>query len=640
MEGNNDKNNLGPLRRNSLLGPYGVGAIVPFPEDETYMVAGLDAWRYNDPGDFRVNDERLQKWLRVNELRLPPDYRKKNADAKNSFLTIPMVRFPGWYYCPFCGEMKHAGLSSSRPTCDSHKWETGRSCKKNAHTKMIPERFVVVCPQGHIDDFPVAEWVHFNSGHKYDPKTCIIRRSTGSASSGLQGVVYECTCGAKRSMAGAFSKGALASIGYKCRGSKPWLGIIDDKDHPCLTETSTPVGIEDGADDGEKVDNSPRVLLRGATNAWFASVKSSIYIPSEDSPAQKKLEKVVDDIEPTFRTNSLKPELIESLIQAFAKSNDLNADDLYRALMERLKPADVGKDTERQLSENEYRFTEYQALIRTYGDENEDFRSDNVPIEKYAEVIRPYFKSISLVRRLRETRAFTGFSRLKPDAISPSAKRKLLRLGNENWLPAIMTFGEGVFFEFSDSQIENWLMTEGVAERISKLDVPFKDSYLSRDEVTCGSAHLKPEYVMIHTFAHLLINQLSYDCGYGSSSLRERIYCEKMDDSSKMHGVLIYTSSGDSEGSMGGLVRQGEPGRLENTILRAIHNAEWCSADPVCIQSDGQGPDSMNLAACHNCALLPETCCEVGNRLLDRGVIVGTLDDKKLGYFHGMLKVE
>lgn len=54
---------------------------------------------------------------------------------------------------------------------------------------------------------------------------------------------------------------------------------------------------------------------------------------------------------------------------------------------------------------------------------------------------------------------------------------------------------------------------------------------------------------------------------------------------------------------------------------------------PICIQSAGQGPESLNLAACHNCALLPETCCEHGNRLLDRGVVVGTLADNDIGFF-------
>ena len=117
---------------------------------------------------------------------------------------------------------------------------------------------------------------------------------------------------------------------------------------------------------------------------------------------------------------------------------------------------------------------------------------------------------------------------------------------------------------------------------------------------------------------------------YGSSSLRERIYCEKYADRNEMHGVLIYTASGDSEGSLGGLVNQGKPNALENTIFAAIENARWCSSDPVCIESRGQGPDSCNLAACYNCTLLPETSCEYGNRLLDRGIVIGTLDNSSM----------
>ena len=102
-----------------------------------------------------------------------------------------------------------------------------------------------------------------------------------------------------------------------------------------------------------------------------------------------------------------------------------------------------------------------------------------------------------------------------------------------------------------------------VVERISLLNSAYNNSFISKT----SPGDLRPEFILIHTFAHLLINQLSYECGYGSSSIRERIYCEKTTNNSDMCGVLIYTASGDSEGSLGGLVRQGEPGRLEDTVL-------------------------------------------------------------------------
>ena len=81
-------------------------------------------------------------------------------------------------------------------------------------------------------------------------------------------------------------------------------------------------------------------------------------------------------------------------------------------------------------------------------------------------------------------------------------------------------------------------------------------------------------------------------------------------------------------------MRQGRPGNLERIIYNAIENARWCSSDPICIDSHGQGPNSCNLAACHNCALLPETCCEESNMILDRAMLIGTLDNQKIGYFN------
>lgn len=77
----------------------------------------------------------------------------------------------------------------------------------------------------------------------------------------------------------------------------------------------------------------------------------------------------------------------------------------------------------------------------------------------------------------------------------------------------------------------------------------------------------------------------------------------------------------------------GRPDRLTEVITRALDKAKWCSSDPVCIESHGQGPDSCNLAACHSCALIPETSCEEQNRLLDRGLVIGTIDRPEIGFF-------
>jgi hypothetical protein len=140
--------------------------------------------------------------------------------------------------------------------------------------------------------------------------------------------------------------------------------------------------------------------------------------------------------------------------------------------------------------------------------------------------------------------------------------------------------------------------------------------------------------LLIHTLGHLLINELIYTCGYSSASLRERLYVSET-AGREMAGLLVYTAAGDSEGTMGGLVRMAKPENFLPVMRNAIGDARWCSTDPVCMDAGekGQGPDSCNLAACHGCALLPETSCEEFNRFLDRGLVIGTFSAPSLGYF-------
>jgi hypothetical protein len=480
---------------------------------------------------------------------------------------------------------------------------------------MIPERFIIICPEGHVDDFPIIEWVHSDNKHVYNPKTCKIRRSTGGKSAALTGVFYECTCGAKRSLQGATAAGALAKIGYKCKGSKPWLGIEENHEHPC------------GRTD-------VKVVQRGGTNVWFADIRSSIYIPIEADEFEKRLQKIAEKLYRRISSQKTDGELFDrNTIAEFAEYEEVDPDALYKAITAIHDNTQLYKEVTEDISEEEFRIAEYNILNKSSGSDEKDFHSIFYDITRFDSKIAKYFSSISLVPKLKETRALVGFSRLVPDDLqSISKKKRELRIGNENWLPAIQVFGEGIFINFNETFLENWCMLQGVQDRINKLNISY-----NKMRNTSGIS-LNTKFVLIHTFAHLLINQLSFNCGYGSSSIRERIYCGKTDDSHNMHGVLLYTASGDSEGSMGGLVRQGKPDVIEPTIIMAIENAFWCSSDPVCIQSSGQGPDNCNLAACHNCALLPETCCENGNRLLDRGLLIGTIDERKMGYFSDLIR--
>jgi hypothetical protein len=138
-------------------------------------------------------------------------------------------------------------------------------------------------------------------------------------------------------------------------------------------------------------------------------------------------------------------------------------------------------------------------------------------------------------------------------------------------------------------------------------------------------------YVLLHTLAHLLIQSLAMRCGYGASSIRERIY---VDPEGGRFGVLLYTGSPDAEGTLGGLVQQAP--HLEAHLLYALRWAALCSNDPICaLHEPGHSMEERWLhgAACHGCALVAETSCEMRNDYLDRALVVPVLEAAQAAFF-------
>jgi len=216
-------------------------------------------------------------------------------------------------------------------------------------------------------------------------------------------------------------------------------------------------------------------------------------------------------------------------------------------------------------------------------------------------------------------RALTGFRRYSADAdlipsdLSLDGKRK-------QTLPAIEMFGEGIFLQFSEQFLVEWESRAEVQGRAGILiDRRAKTAWAQRLDVP------EPRFIALHTIAHLLIRRLAYASGYSSASLQERIYAHT-DRPDHTAGILIYTAAGDAQGTLGGLVRLGDPDKVVPLMLAALDDADVCSNDPVCIESDRQGSSSLNLSACHGCALVSETSCETANRLLDRQLVLGGHD--------------
>lgn len=625
------------LRRSQGVVPFGVGAIVDF-KTESLMAAGLDMWPSETAsGEQRaalleagkVLDGRLADRLslelgrRIRYFLSPAEAQERAAHGAAPRLDrapMPFVRFPNWYFCPRCRVLKSVPWNA-QSTGDTLKCSnmgrrvegTGEPCGA-LHTKrrptLAPVRFVAACQSGHIMDFPWSAWAHRTADRPCDGgEGRLYLYSTPAA--GLAGVRVMCTaCNASNSMAGAFRENVLGEIfGASCPGHRPWLG-----DAPPESCTSI-----------------PQTIQRGASNAYFAKVVSSILIP----PYSAKIRQILDNPEmwDDIVSTTLDGAVPEAFLRRRANALGVDADSFVKAVFERLEAKET-EATAEALGEIRYRFDEHQAFLgpRPAREERHDFDTDARVSGDYGEIFDRLFEQVVLAPRLRETRVLTGFSRLvPPDAIkgAPTMLSRQLK----SWLPGFSVRGEGIFIGLRRSAIEAWAAQAEVQRRCATIVARSNKVQLDRG---LPQKAITPASLLIHSFSHLLIRQLAFECGYDTSSIRERLYVSDVPET-KMAGLLLYTASGDSEGTLGGLVRQGEPERLRHTVRAAIRNAQICSSDPLCIESSGQGLFSLNLSACHACSLLPETSCEEGNLLLDRALVVGMPDDPGIGYFSAFL---
>jgi hypothetical protein len=276
---------------------------------------------------------------------------------------------------------------------------------------------------------------------------------------------------------------------------------------------------------------------------------------------------------------------------------------------------------------------EFQKIRESLSENHLQVRK--VPIDSYSKWMQGKFDRVNLIDELRETRVLYGFSRIKPEpGKSVAALRSMLWRKepdfNRTWLPAYIVKGEGIYLELNSEKVAEWEQRPAVVERLQVLLHNYDELKAKRG---LGDHAILPRFVLLHTLAHLILNQLTFDCGYSSASLRERLFCGV--GAHSMSGLMVYTAAGDSEGTMGGLVRMGQPGVFDVVLGKALMNASWCSSDPVCMElgAHGQGPDSCNLAACHSCALVPETSCESFNKFLDRALVIGTPEQPEAGFF-------
>jgi hypothetical protein len=569
------------IRPSQLIYQSGPGAVVDLI-DRSVMIKSADQWNtWNAP---KEDDVRITSILGVSHVRVI----NENPDLQK----IKAIEFPKWKICPSCDRMT---------TYDNQQCYF---CKKKGEEKeLYPSRFVLICENGHISDFPYNEWVHRNhkcSEPTKEPKLKLVTRGNSGSLSDLHVICLHCKH--SESLGSIMKPDEQKHSLFTCKGECPWIS----------------------PNANEKCGSKMKTTLRGASNVYAPSVISFLQVPLTSSSSEQDILYVVKSNEDDFR-------------EAYEESGDfglkmackfLKISSDFIPIIKRYLHGEIS--IEETTTYESIRKQEWNTLIQTYIDE-ENFSSSKV--EMHLE-LEPYFDAIYRVDSVPEVQVLQGFTRLdyidrysddekklQPVVVSSDKKE-------EKWLPAVRNFGEGIFIKFKLDKLKKWEENETITKEVYQA----YNNY--REEFDNSPIHFEPKHILIHSFSHALIRELAAYSGYATTALKERIYT--MDG---MHGVLIYTASGDSEGSLGGLTRLAQSDKLYPIVLRALENMSHCSSDPICSDGNFEYHTTANGAACHACTFVSETSCEWGNMLLDRRALININPNEKDGYFDKLLNI-
>lgn len=630
----------GEIRRSQVLTTGGAGALVDLVT-EAVVIKGPDHWRYRHSDEGFLEEPRLQRkvlrslrkgagWKRGGvRLRQPPACDNDNPHPSRG---ISSRVFPKWYLCRRCNSLVQRGALT-----ESGRHECYVSMGKHKPAPVVPIRFVNACPRGHLQDIHWRGFVHsFDRDPAAEkPFMCCkdsdareresvgkkgvedlliadLQLSMQGTSGELSDLWLSCRrCGARRNL----NNLTQPRVFGKCNGWRPWM---DTNDASC--------------------DEHARFLIRTGSNAWFPVQISALDIPNADSHERHLVATHFDKLRLCNTADDLRT--MSKLVPGLRELLDGCDLDVVARLV---RAANSGEDTKApSLREAEW---------ATFMAAEPGLAHDLPPPEKKWAAsmltdmdLPPFLDRVVVVQVLRELRSMVGFTRL--DSVStgaegePDESMTMAPLSEKvDWVPTVEIKGEGIFLAFKESALREWEGRKAVQVREQQFRVGMqKDNALRGGDapVPFTSARL----IMLHSLAHMLITAISVECGYPAAAIRERIYCYQApvsEDATQAErdeawagsraGILLYTGTPGSEGTLGGLVELG-PDILRH-LRRAAEHGTLCSNDPVCSQ---HGPDGLEEgrrregAACHGCLLIAEPSCERRNVDLDRALVVPTVE--------------
>ncbi|MEZ4404480.1 MAG: DUF1998 domain-containing protein [Kofleriaceae bacterium] len=585
----------GEVRRSQAIRTYGAGSLMDLL-NRAVLVGGLDFWQFGTEGGTDLDEPRLREAVtrELDKLDAPPVLSKTRP-----FLLPPtgldgeprrgngveVFEFPTWFVCQACRSLAKPphGLDLK-----ADRWQ--HACDDGTHNPAVPVRFVMACRNGHLDEVPWLYFVHDGNNRPrcHSPRLRLLEGKAGDFSE----VTVACACGARRELAHAISPDANPA----CKGYRPWLG---------------PEGQE------ACVDGKPRLMMRGASNTYFPQVMSALTIP-EEAARIDELVRGAMDILATATAATLPVFRSIPRLQALAGFTD---GEILAAIARVTTPSATPRPPLRTAEFVQFVSQPDHQPGALPGPGDSFFARRFRP----AEGLPPQIAQLVLAARLREVSVQLGFTRLEASTPDLQGQYDLgatsCRLGlNTDWLPAAESWGEGVFVQLDEAAVRAWEDRPEVQARARTLAAGF-DAW-AKDRTKPG-AFPGARFYLLHSLAHLLMTAIAVECGYSSAALKERIYCAHRDDAVPMAAVLISTGTPGTEGTLGGLVEQGQ--HLLAHLQRAFDLGRLCSTDPVCaFHQPATDPTRRHRegAACHGCLYVAEPSCEWANVSLDRALVV------------------
>ncbi len=613
-------------RLSQLITTFGPGSMVDLPT-RSVIIGGLEQWEMAQGTFTPIEEPRLVAALqrrfqgaaqdpdRSITLRTPPvanEVRGQVPAGVGAFI------FPTWFVCERVAEVQSSGSTVRRRRMvrwDDLDVRTQRFRFEDGEaSEVTPIRFVGACEKGHIQDINWKWTVHQQQGDPKCQEAMWMQEKGTSADPSDTEIV--CDCGARLSLEQLFAPKRLG----RCQGRRPWLG----------------------ADDAS-CDKDLRLLTRTATNTYFAQVATVISLPTaEDALTQivqahfAMLSRAIDPA--GVAAARMFNEAIAAALQGYSDG----------AVFQRIQQLrqEVMADANRPLKFAEFDFFSIGRPEFGENSSRSHFFAQTLDRARWdlsgLGIDLSCIESVVAIHRLREVSCLYGFTRFEAAPTPHDGNLEEIVLAVDSaplaidapWFPAIEQLGEGIFLKFSSPRIEQWFVrAQGRTEELAAGFRNWQRRFAQAANIPFPGA----SYVMLHSLAHALMTEISLECGYPASALKERVYAlTEVEQGHRVerHGVLIYTATAGSKGTLGGLVELAP--QIGRVMAAALERMRLCSSDPVCtdhspsIYADDR---ALHGAACHGCLFVAETSCEMRNQFLDRRLLAQTIAGDTTGFF-------